>query len=234
MANPKKILKAFANPVPADQDWYQRRMEACTTCEFNTKNMKEEEVPFLEDIKINRNIPGLKKPLCPEGSCLFCGCCVDRKSSVKSEFCAIKKVIGDPSYAKYKPMLKEGQQPKWDSVEALFPTDAKISCFTDSENVVLTRDSRSFVLEFKNFDPIVEATIRVTRKPEFDFKSFTVGCGCTVPAAKKIDDTTVEFNIRVVTQTFREGLNEKTMEIQYFKNGNTVATIPVKLKITKP
>lgn len=233
MAEISKIVKAFKEPLPVQEQWYQNRINACLSCEYNTKNMDADQVPFLEKLKINPSVGKIKiKPLCPAGSCLFCGCCVDRKSATKSESCAIKKVLEDKNYAEYKIMLADDAVPKWESAEVSFATDAKITCFSEDDTVILSRDSRHFVVEFKEFKPLVETTFRVVRTPSFDFKSFSVACGCTVPEATIIDSKTVEFRVRISTQGFREGINDKIMSIHYYKN-NVVNTIPVKFLINK-
>lgn len=212
----KKIVKSHLSPLPVGEEWYEKRLAECLSCEYHTGNMEEDAIPTLVKIPM-KTFPGKF----PQGACSICGCPVDRKCSVKTEFCAMKK---------------NGLPPKWEALEVESVKDVKVSCINLSEDKgTLTVEDRVFVLDIHEFDPkFVEVNLRIKRKGRLDFKALNVSCGCVVPKAKVIDSETIEVNVRISTVGFRQGLNEKSLFVQYWKENNTYTDTTVKFKIVKP
>lgn len=213
MAKISTIAKSFIQPLPVDEDWYQKRRTACDSCEYNTLNMSSDQISFTDKLKE-------KTGVCPVGACSICGCCVDRKASVKTEMCAL---------------AQKNQTPKWEALEFESKKDTKVSCINLSEDkATLSLEANMFVMDVHDFDPLIEIKFQVKRSGRLDYKTIIIPCSCTVPQISVIDKETIEVTAKISTLKFREGLNEKSLSIQYWTGNNKYTDTTVKFKIIKP
>ena len=58
-------------------EWYEKRLEICSKCQFNSKNVGQEE----------KSIGRKGWELIAGAHCLKCGCTVSKKSKIEEEFC---------------------------------------------------------------------------------------------------------------------------------------------------
>ncbi len=204
MINPikklKTIQKAFSEPLPLEEKWYQDRLEECTKCSYNTDNTPVESMSSITRLRLASPIG------CPSVRfCTACSCCIDQKCAVKTEVCGMKQV---------------GLKPKWSAIEVFSPLDSALSIINMTPEIGDTKsDSKGFTYNFK---PSSEATIkfqfRISRTPTFDFTKTTAPCTCTVSDPKVIDKNTVEFSVKLSTVDFKVGLNERLLIVSYMRN----------------
>jgi hypothetical protein len=197
----KNIAKAFINSLPEGEQFYEKRLEICNGCEFNSKNIPNEKLTITDRIKISTGI-------CDNNNhCTACGCCIERKCSVKEETCGLASI---------------GETPKWGPVTILSEHDERITVENLSEETVnFSLNSglgkSGFVFDFgKTPDPKISVSFLVSKSDGLDIKNYTVGCSCTVGEMTKIDEDTVKFDIDISTLTFRENEETtRTLQINY-------------------
>ena len=80
-----KIAKAFLSETPTEESWYKQRLETCSSCEYNTDNIPEDQVTMADKLK-------MKIPSCNR-VCTACGCCIDQKASLKEEVHQTREII---------------------------------------------------------------------------------------------------------------------------------------------
>lgn len=213
----KTIVKAFLEELPVEEKWYQDRIEICNGCEYNSKNMSKDTLKIADKIKISTGI-------CDNGNhCTACGCCIERKCSVKQETCGKASI---------------GLNPNWVALEVESLADKNLSIInvTDSMGSVYL-DGTTLVYELNpTSSPKVSFSFQLKRKGGLDVKSYNAGCSCTVGSIDVIDEETSQFNVDISTLKFSEntwtqknmyvtynlGINTKTITILFkiYKNGN--------------
>lgn len=207
------IAKAFLNDLPEGQDWYEERLKICGPCEYSTANKAEEELTFTDKLKI-------KSGLCGEGPhCTACGCCIRQKTSVKTEVCGLVEL---------------GKTPKWTPLEVTNKSGDLSILLTNSSDIVKST-STEFLYDFgvKN-DNVVKTTFIFRSKKNIKFSKTSVGCGCThVENVETLDDKNLKLDVTISTVGFRQGLNEKTMNIEYKDSSSNFKTVTIRFRLIK-
>lgn len=207
----KTIIKAFTSDLPVGEAWYEERVGICLDCDYNTINKEESELSFTEKI--------MTKNLCKTaGQCSACGCCIAEKASVRTESCGLKEI---------------NLTPKWRALD--IPSyKGDIHLETSSIGVLIDSDSTGFIYDFGIVNTIVAKTeIKLKFDKKSEFKSHKVSCGCVFGIAKNLNDNVIVANVEISTLGFREGINEKTLYINYKQKGKDIDQIAIKFRIIK-
>jgi len=204
----KSIIKANLEPLPVDEVWYQSRIAICETCPLNSKGIPDEKLKFSR--RLVRDTVCLGGPLC-DG----CGCCIDRKASMKESVCGMVELpVDDPRRT----------PPKWGAIKSTSEVDSKLTIENlDPENITLQLAENRFVFNAdKVTKPVVNFKFRLTRPGGLKVINFKIGCGCTVAEQEVIDENTIEFSINISTSRFTKGVSIlKTVTINYSEGDNS-------------
>lgn len=196
----KTIAKAFLSELPVDEKWYQDRLSACEVCEYNTKNIEKSKLKITDRIKIATHV-------CDnENHCTACGCCIERKCSVKSENCG---------------KLSIGLDPNWLALEVPSFVDKKISIINETPDIgKVYVNSGFFVYDVGKVNTQkVSFVFRIHKEDGIDVKNYNTPCSCSVAEMKIIDKKTVEFKLEISTKTFESNVETtRNMTITYNLN----------------
>lgn len=215
----KTIAKAFMEPLPVDQEWYQKRLEICSTCPLNSANKKN--LTIAEKLNISNLV---KKGLCDNGNhCTACGCCIERKCATRIEDCGKASI---------------GEEPEWRALDA----PSKINKEISMENV--TPEMGEIEVQDKQFDynfgvsekEKLTFSFRIRREGnKFELKNFRPGCSCTsVDSISEAGENATQFNVSVSTKGFRKGWNSRKLFITHFLSGGREEEITINIKVNKP
>lgn len=211
----KVIAKAFLSDLPIGEDWYEERLAICNTCEYNTKNKNKSELSITDRIKISTGV-------CDNSNhCTACGCCIERKCSVKSEVCGLQSI---------------GKTPKWTPIESFSDIDDKLSVENLSPNKCrLKFNENRFIFDFGTVsENKISVSFKLTRKGGLDIVNQRAGCSCTVSDVQKIDDNTQIFNVDISTKSFRANQEtNKTLFVTIRDRSNNTKSVDFLFKITK-
>lgn len=215
----KTIVKAFLEPLPVHEKWYQERLAKCEVCPLNSKNKKK--LSLADKLNIANLV---KKGICDSGDhCTACGCCIERKCATRTEDCGKVKI---------------GETPEWKALDIQSEVNKNISLINMSPTVgEISVSKKEFTYDFgENDSAKLEFRFRVNRKDgKFDLKAYRPGCSCTsVDDVIKIDDNTTEFLVSVSTNSFRKGWNERKLYITHFINPRKLEEIVINMKVNKP
>lgn len=221
----KTIAKAFLEPLPAGEKWYEDRLKICEYCPHNSKNVKEEE---KSDRLIDRVKSAIekeaKKHLCDNGnSCTLCGCCIERKCATKSEQCGKVKI---------------GEAPLWEALEIQSAVSEDIQLINETPgigNLVMEGKSFSYNVEDRD-EKKVSFSFDVVRKGNpLEIKNYRPSCSCvSVKSMDRKDVSTFNFKIDVSTLGFKSGWNDRKLYIAYFERNQRVKEITLIIKIKMP
>ncbi len=207
------IAKAFLNDLPVEEEWYQNRISICTPCEYNTDNISKENLTFTDKLKISSG-------LCGDGPhCTACGCCIRQKSSAKTETCG---------------RVELGLTPLWSALE-VEDVSGDFSVVLTNTTDTIKNTKTEFLYDFgvKN-DNVVKAEFFIKSKKGLKFSKTSVACGCThVESVEEIDNKTIKLNVTISTLGFRQGLNEKTMSVEYKVSDRNFKTVTIRFRLIK-
>jgi hypothetical protein len=208
----KTIFKAFTSDKPIEEKWYQDRLSTCETCEYNSFNMKDEDLTFTQKL--------MTKGLCStKGQCTACGCCIYEKTSVKTETCGLKEI---------------GKTPKWNALEVGSQNnDIFLEVLEDTGLVKNT--GAEFLFDLGIVESIVgNSKFLIKGVDPITFLRYSVGCGCTHPKSiEQIDDRTLKLDVTISTLSFREGINEKTLTVEYKNKKGDIQKSVIRFRIIK-
>jgi hypothetical protein len=213
----KTIAKAFINELPEGEDWYKKRLEICSVCPYNTKNIPKDQLKISEKMKIASGV-------CDDNHfCTACGCCIVRKAAVKSEECGLTKLYMDP---------------KWSALLAQSKLNQTITMenMTPEEGSIVVEDTQ-FTYDFGiRKEERLQLVFRLTRlKAPLNIKAIRPGCTCTsVDETKEIDENTIEVTVSLSTKGFRRGLNGRKLYVEHFLTKQKVDEVTINLKVNKP
>jgi len=192
----KTIAKAFINPIPVGQDWYEKRLDICNGCEFNSANIDPEKLSFGSKLKIQSG-------LCDKGNhCTACGCCIERKCGSRTSDCGLSEV--------------PGSEPKWKAIDFELEKSTFFIEYQGTDaifSVTKVNDREEFLFDFGQVSAnVLKTEFKIKNKNPFEVIKYEVSCGCTHPEVIE-RETENSYNIAVNLSTigFREGLNEKTI-----------------------
>lgn len=200
-----RIVKGFIGDKPVEEGWFQARLEACGTCEYNTENM--EQVSIVDSLK-------MKIPTCSR-VCTACGCCIDQKASVKEEVCGLVEL---------------GKDPKWTAIATSSQSSSGIKVTADSR-FELTDVSTGVAIRLETSDKVVKVPLQISAPFDFEVIDVRPTCGCTAETTKKLKNNLYDLTLSVSTLKFKRGVEStKTVSIKYQK-GSNVLSMSLYLKI---
>ena len=236
----KTIADAFLKGdkgLPREEKWFQDRIEACDSCEFNSKNTPEEQLKVEDKVKI-------KTGVCTESEhCTLCGCCVYQKASEKGENCALlnykvkalaKKGLNNTP----ENLNKEEFNAKWKSigVETRGTTDLNIYSTSDSvDTVSLDATGLTFDILLKDTNKsVIEFDLVVSKQGGLKISSVKPSCSCTVPEQNQLDENTVGLKIKLSTNGFsKDSKFSRIVKVTYYINQRSTKTVKLNLIGTK-
>lgn len=211
----KTIVKAFKDDLPEGQDWYEKRVAICNSCEYNTKNMAKENLSIADKIQISTGA-------CDNGNhCTACKCCIERKCSVKTEVCGL---------------VKKNLEPKWLPLESFSKLDDTISIENlNTDFGDISTDNTGFTYDMGNVSsPKVEVKFRIRKTDGLNVTTHRAGCSCTVSHMEVVDKNTSDFNLEISTLTFREGeVTTRDLSINYLDKKGRTKPLKITLKCIK-
>ncbi len=199
------VLKALITKdqdLPWDEEWFQKRMEACSSCEYNSiidkeGNLIDESLWDFQDREICRS----------GGHCKACTCCIKAKASVKSEICGLAQIQMAPKWGAIEVDVEHAKGFSLINVD----TDKASISIQDKIPTLNFGVVRQEVLLFKHkiFVPI-----------GYEFKTFVPSCTCTwLQSHSKVDENHYEFEIGINTENFKENfLNTKHGNYEFVMN----------------
>ena len=216
----KRIANAFINPLPEGEYYYESRLETCNGCEYNSKNISDEQKQnrsFLEKIA-----GGIKEQICDSGNhCTACGCCIERKCSDKQSECGLAEI---------------GKAPKWKAIEVKSPVDSNVSIINITPDGGTTyKETNSFAYDLGEVsDGKISFKFQIKRRGGFNVKTYMAVCSCTVGSMTVIDKDTVEFDMSISSLKFHPGVTtRKTFKVVYYERPNVEKEVSIVIKAIK-
>ena len=167
----KTVLDAKLRDTSPKEDWQKKRLEACSTCKFNSDNKDDLSLTDLAKVAVNGG----------KSTCLACGCGLQDKTHSKTEACGLE---GQPELGEM----------RWNRIEILTSTSDKVDIInnnSDDYNFDLVK--KDVVYEIGSIKPRQKVNISFSLKPKYGVRIYDLdvkaGCSCTVPEIKTIDGT---------------------------------------------
>lgn len=190
-------------------DWYEKRLEICSQCPFNSKNKEHLSVKEKAMVAFNAGEP----------TCLACGCEIAAKASVRDESCGLSKVQ---------------QVPLWRALPEI-----EIGEFSDfkvenlSSDMVSMEIKDKIVLDYGTLRRGAPSTIQISIKDKKNLITrfnASSSCSCTVPTPRKKGDTyfvSIKYNTDLVGRinkdiTFRITREGKTLNFKANITGTVI------------
>lgn len=204
------IKDAFLNEVPVGQEWFEKRMEICGGCEYNTANNPPENILT----KFRKIIDGGKP------HCLACGCYITEKCASKEETCGL---------------IKLNEKPKWNALvlTTLDEDDFNIhNNSPDKVNLDLSPDGTKYMVNYGIVSEASNTHIEFLLEGQAKIVSVTVGCGCTLAAYKTLSPSLTQVNVSLNMKAVGRGIFTKNVYVKYTLNEKT-KTVAIALTGTK-
>lgn len=215
-----RIANALKNKVtgnlPVGEEWYEKRVEACRSCEHNSNIKKPKTV--METIEHSAH----SAKCFGNDFCTLCTCCIELKCSEKEEYCKLKDL---------------GQKPKWDALQVQL-NDKGIFTFSLTNNnpeigtLTNTKDNRFIYVIKETSLNMLKFSFDVSDVMDIDFERVQATCGCTLPTPTKISDKRMRIDVELSLVNFSKGLNQKTIKF-YFRKNNLTESFPINLQYIK-
>lgn len=216
MSKPKNIIKAFTQEMPDGEEWFEKRKSKCDSCEFNTKNSKQDETYGYKSIiaDVLNKISPLKVE--GEGNCKLCTCFTYRKCSIKEESCPDGRwnalAVSD------KHIEIEGKN--------------GVSEITiDANNQYTVKIPDTYIGHIYDIEMSIKPTIKTTK-----LKRVSVGCGCLMPEVVNNKEGWVDIKLKLSTASKSIADNQTVKLYLYFwniKSEETSSQITIKFNVKK-
>lgn len=207
----KNIVKAYTNPTP-DEEWYKERLDACVKCEYNSENVPYEKLSAAHKIQKKTNTA-------PQGFCTLCSCPVHKKTSVKAEHCALKKI---------------GKEPKWDRMEVEAGFGFTVESF--NKDISITKEKVDNVVDLGDVSDQVVVNFKLGigyNSKRYHVDSTQVSCGCVTLNIEENEEGELSLDVKLNTTGFSKGINTKTVVINFKNNNGKEYPTIIKIKTTK-
>lgn len=202
------IAKAFLSELPIGEDWYEKRIAICTDCAYNSDNVSKDDLSMLQKLRLETGMNRF---------CTACQCDIDRKCSVKTEQCGMVK-------------LTPPQPPKWNALEVESTTRDGVTVENLSSTTKISYSNNEYLFDFGiTTEKTIECKFKVTRKNGLKILSVKPACGCTVPTINSFNNKSAILTTKISTVGFKQGLNEKTLVINY-QDGNVIKDIYIRFR----
>lgn len=176
------ITRAFTQESTIDEKILENRREICFGCEFNSINVPQEKLTFID--KARKKTLGENNPFCTA-----CGCQIKEKTAQETEECGA---------------VSKGIPAKWFRVklETVDKLDLNfINKSVDLVNLDLDKRGRYYGIYFGNTSntvKLVKILIESKIGTTFDIDYINPSCNsCTEVEFKKINDNTYEVDIEL-------------------------------------
>jgi hypothetical protein len=202
MSKINNIIEGFTNELPLNEDWWKNRMSICGSCEFNSLNGAELSV-------MCKTAKAIGCPSKEKGSCSKCCCCLEQKTSVKSEECPLGK---------------------WKAMETV-SNQFKVTLKSIGEVKVQDKD---IVIEVGN---ITEDFLRLDFETNSVSKNLVyegakAGCSCTTTFPKELKrGRSYEHSISISIASF--GKQNKKLELYFVGNNRDKHVLPIIIKYNR-
>lgn len=213
MGKINNIIEGFTKELPLDEDWYQKRIGICNSCEFNS----------LNGASLGIDCKAIKKVFCPsseKGTCNKCCCCIEEKCSVKAESCPKEKwgamavtsdkfkleliTEGDLKY------IKPSRQPNGVTIGGYYVIDVGTVI---SDNVQVRFDTNSLL-------------------KTYIYESSKAGCSCTTTFPEEIMKGRVyRHSVNISLSAY--GQQTKNLELHFLGNNNNREAVIIKIKFNR-
>ena len=194
-----KKLRTIARAKFSDKsnlgDWYQKRLEICSQCPYNSANKVELSIRDKAVLAANLG----------KDSCLACTCEIDAKASVREETCGLIKIK---------------QAPLWEALPNIEVTnfqDFHVENLNADKVKILFKGELHFdygVIKY-NSDTSFDFSIK-DKKNLITQMTAQSSCLCTVPTPKKVGDT---YFINVKYDSKRLGRIDKIVTLKVIRGG---------------
>lgn len=194
----KIIAKAKFSDKSNLGDWYQKRLDICKLCPYNSAN--KEKKSFKEKAMVVANFG--------KDTCIACGCGIVDKASVKELICGLKEI---------------GLEPLWVEVgsEDVIEENGFIIKNLNPEKVTL-KNEKDLEISYGNIKRHADTKIGIyleSTKDEITSVSMRSGCGCTTPIPEKTDSGYV---LNIEYDSSRVGGFSKTVATTVTRNDKTI------------
>lgn len=209
------IAKAMISDLPVEENWYKERISICNSCPLNSEHIDPKALNFKQKSTLEF--------VCKEGEkriCTACGCCIERKASVKSSICG---------------KIEIGEEPLWNAIQLESNLDKNLVVENLSTNVGdISQNKQIFLINlFKTTEQVVKFDIKVQNLKGMEFSNQRLSCSCLSSSVSKIDSTSYQIDTKISIKDFRPGLNERTMEFEYLTRGGQKRSINFKFSYVK-
>lgn len=202
MSKTANIIKAYTDPMPDGEAWYEERKSKCEVCEFNTKNRKTgDNVTYKSAIaEVLNEINPLK--IEGEGNCTLCTCPTYRKCSVKEEFC--------PD-GRWTALASSDNNVKIEALQGI----TEVALDATDQYIVRVPDTK--VGNIYNLEMYVKP-----KKSASKLKRIATSCGCLMAEAVSEVKGKSKINLTLSTATKTVADNQSVKLYLYFSNKNLV------------
>ena len=196
------ILKSKFSNKDNLPSWYQRRLEICSTCEWNSDNKLKSEQTTEEKAWVLANLG--------QPTCLACKCEIAAKDSIPHAVCGLQT---------------KGLKPKWGAVQTFAESSTENIINISTTPIKMSTLGNEIILDY-GIIPIGEPTdvqlLIVDKEDKMTNISASASCGCTVP---KLEKKGKEITLKISYDTKREGDFTKTVILSYIKNSINIERI---------
>lgn len=202
MSKKDNIIKAYTEPMPDGESWYEERKAKCEMCKYNTKNLTSGDNTTYKSLvaQVLNKINPLK--IEGEGNCTLCTCPTYRKCSVKEESCPDGrwKALAHSDKSIYIEALSGIEELILDAVDQYIVTvpDTKVGNIYDMEMYIKPKKYGS------------------------KLKRIATSCGCLMAEAVTETEGKSKIKLTLSTATKKVMDNQSVKLFLYFSNKNLV------------
>ena len=192
----KNIVEGFTSKEPTEESWYQRRMEICGGCEYNSHNIEKSKLSSVTKIKL--------ETICKDDFvCTACGCCGSKKARVPDSVCG---------------KVELGLEPEWGPIEIMSEVDKNLTVSTNDDSMMISNKDRKVYLtrRFRTEEKVIKFKLFVEHKKKLKVISVEAGCSCTVAKHVELTDKKSSVDLSISTKGFKGAASERSVLVKYF------------------
>ena len=209
----KNIVEGFTSKEPTEESWYQRRMEICGGCEYNSNNIEKSKLSDVTKIKL--------ETICKDDFvCTACGCCGSKKARVPDEVCG---------------KVKLGLEPEWGPLGITSEVDKNLKVSTNDDSILVSNKDKKVYLtrKFKTEEKVVKFKLFVEHKKKLKVISVEAGCSCTVAEHVELTDKKSSVDLSISTKGFKGDASERTVLVKYFLTQSKSESLSIVLRFER-
>lgn len=209
------FMDTLTKKLPKDEkdypDWYKERLDKCSACKFNTKNIPASMLPLSLYVpsKLGKH------------RCSICTCFIKQKCWSQTEQCSLGEGLPAPSWMKHGYASDYHlEKSRWNRLKLITMDSDEFNIISKDDksyNVELMEDGSAFVLKL---NPVkegnnMEFSFGMESKHDVVINATHSSCGCTSPKVDMIDVHHNDYTIMINTSGFGIGTFRKSLTIQY-------------------